>query len=149
MKECTRCGQRKVLHDFQIRKASKDGLSASCKKCLSLYDRQRAKLPHRVEMREQYAKTEAGRASTAAAKKRFAERNEVQQKARTALGNAVRDGKIKKPEVCEACLEPGMLHGHHHDYSKPLSVVWLCPPCHAKAHVYLRLVEQRENEDAA
>lgn len=49
------------------------------------------------------------------------------------------------PFVCEQC---GAMRGersqkgkrvricaHHEDYSKPLSVVWLCCSCHAKTHV--------------
>lgn len=52
--------------------------------------------------------------------------------ARNAIANALRDKKIfKKP--CEGC---GVLsvEAHHHDYSKPLDVHWLCRPCHMRAH---------------
>lgn len=42
---------------------------------------------------------------------------------------------VKGP--CEKC---GRLdtEGHHEDYSQPLVVVWLCPPCHRRRHVWLR-----------
>ena len=60
MKTCTRCGKEKGLSAFQIRKASNDGLTASCKKCLSDYEKTRANLPHRVKARELYSKSKNG-----------------------------------------------------------------------------------------
>ncbi len=53
------------------------------------------------------------------------------------LNRAVDTGKIKRPESCEKCggKSPDRnLDGHHRDYSKPLSVQWLCRACHMKAH---------------
>lgn len=55
-------------------------------------------------------------------------------RARDALNGAIRRGRIKKPSRCEECGAHRKLHGHHHDYSKPLDVEWLCPPCHARRH---------------
>ena len=52
--------------------------------------------------------------------------------ARTALGNAVRDGLVRKMP-CEKCGNPKS-DGHHEDYSKPLDVVWLCRKHHLEYH---------------
>lgn len=48
MKVCSRCHQQKEERDFQIRRASRDGLTAACRACLAEYDKERAGLPHRV-----------------------------------------------------------------------------------------------------
>lgn len=55
-------------------------------------------------------------------------------KANFAVNNAVAQGKLIKPSVCECCGESGRIHGHHADYSKPLQVNWLCKKCHAAIH---------------
>jgi hypothetical protein len=54
--------------------------------------------------------------------------------ARNAINKAIMSGKITKPEVCEACGDRGLTHGHHDDYSKKLEVRWLCAPCHGEVH---------------
>lgn len=55
-------------------------------------------------------------------------RNPEKYKARTAIGNAVRDGRIIRLP-CEMCGSKKS-HGHHDAYSKPLDVRWLCHKCH-------------------
>lgn len=98
------------------------------------YDRARSNLPHRVKARREYAQTEAVREARRRASKKYVERNPQKRAAHIALGNAIREGKLKKPERCEECGSAGIIHGHHDDYGKPLDVRWLCPPCHTKWH---------------
>jgi len=48
---------------------------------------------------------------------------------------AVKNGHIAKPDKCSACgVGDVQIEGHHFDYDKPLDVIWLCRPCHKKAH---------------
>jgi hypothetical protein len=54
--------------------------------------------------------------------------------ARYKIMYAVRCKRIIVPEQCEHCGTKTKLHGHHPDYSKPLEVIWVCPPCHGKIH---------------
>ena len=65
---------------------------------------------------------------------KWVSQNQEKRAAHILLGNAVKSGKISKPEVCNTCGRKGRLEGHHEDYSKPLDVVWLCRSCHVKLH---------------
>ena len=61
------------------------------------------------------------------------ERWPKKEKARKLCHSAVRSGAlIKKP--CEVCGTEEDIHGHHDDYSKPLSVRWLCRKHHREVH---------------
>lgn len=55
-------------------------------------------------------------------------------KARTQLGYAIRNGNLTRPNFCEKCGKQTTPQGHHHDYSKPLEVQWLCQQCHSFEH---------------
>ena len=135
MKKCSRCSEEKELGEFQIRSASNDGLTAACKSCLCEYDRRRASLPHRIELRMGYSKTEAGIEAHAKAKAKWSARNTIKRAANVMLGNALRDGKIVKDNECSACGGSNCtIHGHHDDYSLPLVVRWLCSKCHTQWH---------------
>ena len=57
--------------------------------------------------------------------------------ARRAVARAVASGKLFKPSTCERCGGTPTrreMHGHHHDYDRPLDVRWLCLSCHAAEH---------------
>lgn len=58
--------------------------------------------------------------------------------ARRALHRAVSTGQVIKPASCSRCDATKNIHGHHHDYSQPLSVIWLCAPCHCAEHRRIR-----------
>jgi hypothetical protein len=150
-KDCMKCSKRKPLSEYYKHSEMKDGRLNKCKECTKKetrenrqrniayykeYDRQRFQNDPRVRARhKRYQSTEAGRKSMSAANKRWEEKNPEKKKAHNKLNNAVRDGKIKKPERCQGCdTKPKRLEGHHKDYTKPLDVMWLCRSCHAKEH---------------
>jgi len=133
MKKCSRCGIVKDESEFHIRKASKDGLTASCKVCLSEYDKLRANNPNRVAARLAYSKTEAGIASGNKAKKKWIASNPNKRKAQQMVNNAIRDGKLFK-EPCCVCGATKNIHAHHDDYLKPLNIRWMCARCHHRWH---------------
>ena len=149
MKACFKCGTEKPLSEFYRHSKMADGHLNKCKDCtksdvtqhrnehidsIRAYDRKRSMEPHRVEVRKEYAKTESGKQAHARAL--FRSRNKFPEKyaARVIFGNALRDGKVKRPNNCSCCGKSCTPHGHHDDYSKPLEVMWLCVPCHAARH---------------
>lgn len=85
------------------------------------YDRERAKSPERRA---------ANRATVIA----WRAANPEKYKAQTALGNAVRAGKIKKKPCQHRGCKETKVHAHHDDYSKPLKVRWLCAKHHHRGH---------------
>ena len=57
-------------------------------------------------------------------------------KARTAVSNAIRDGRLTRPDACCRCGQAGFVEAHHeHGYDRGhmLDVIWLCPHCHKQA----------------
>ncbi|API61064.1 hypothetical protein BSL82_09710 [Tardibacter chloracetimidivorans] len=95
------------------------------------YDRERARRPERVAKRSTYAKA-------------YRYQNPEKRAAHTALGNAVRSGKLKK-QPCAFCGSGERLEAHHHDYNKPLDVTWLCSACHGRFHALEAMATYRED----
>lgn len=56
-------------------------------------------------------------------------------KARQLVQTAVKYGRLIRPSNCSKCSIEGKIQAHHHDYSKPLDVIWLCPLCHGAEHI--------------
>lgn len=98
------------------------------------YDRKRYRdNPHRQESAKRSSESPAGLRSRAASTARLRKENPEKFKARNAVNNAIRDGKISR-KPCHFCQSTENLHAHHEDYDHPLDVVWLCASCHGKLH---------------
>lgn len=147
-KKCTRCGVEKDVSGFQKRSASKDGLTASCRECLSIYDKSRASAPKRVIARKNYMSTDRGREvhraasrryyitnneSAKASSKKWVEENPKKRRVHGLVSYAIRIGHLKKMP-CIICGNRNS-HAHHCDYDKPMDVMWLCSLHHAEWHV--------------
>ena len=140
MKKCTCCGQL-LPHDcFQVRKASKDGLTASCKTCLKERDAKRylREREARIERHKLYVSTDRGRQAHAKAVQRWRANNADRRAAQVILGNAVRDGRVIRWPVCAIPECDKSPEAHHPDYGQPLQVVWLCAAHHKQAHALTR-----------
>lgn len=135
---CGRCGSFFPKEGFYKNTRTAVGIKSECKACHGATNiasrnkdlaresnaahmaRARMKDPEKFRERERLA----------------ARRRPVDEKirARQLLNDAVRSGAMTRPFVCSDCSQPRRVHGHHHDYSKPLHVRWLCARCHAKEH---------------
>ena len=54
--------------------------------------------------------------------------------ANTKVANALRDGKLIRPEICSECAVRCIPDAHHDQYTYPLLVRWLCKQCHIEHH---------------
>jgi hypothetical protein len=110
------------------------------------YERYRYKLPHRKALAKKIGRrwrsmngdrarkiAKAWRDRNKARHLSYRKKDPIKYAARCAVGNAVRDGKLKK-QPCEVCGSTIRIHAHHDDYTKPLEVRWLCPKHHALVH---------------
>ena len=143
-KTCKVCGATDATDEFYA------GISNRCKECHKAavrknradnvdryreYDAHRFQNDPRVKERhKRYLATEAGKESMNKARKKWLDVDPRRRAAHVILNNAVRDGRIERPEACSHCGITGKVEGHHPDYDYPLNVVWLCPKCHDNTH---------------
>lgn len=127
-------------------------------------DRKRQNSPKRLKSQAQYRQSAKGKAAQASRHKkyrhtdygrmkelermkqfrqtvnfkqaieRYRSKYPEKRKAQAALSNAIRKNKIIRPNNCSICQISCIPQGHHCDYSKPLSVIWLCKKCHSDLH---------------
>ena len=142
MKKCSCCNEEKPRDAFQARKASKDGLTSSCKACLKARDAKRypKERERRAELSKRYARSEKGKASHKASVEKWRTLNANRRAAHTILNNALRKGTVCR-HACFVC--GGNAEAHHPDYDRPLDVVWLCSRHHKEAHKLTRGDEVR------
>jgi ribosomal protein S27AE len=142
--KCKKCDQEKPETEFYPRdrtcKVCRRGMVKNNRKQnidhYRAYDAKRFQDDPRVKARHaRYFATDAGKAASDRAAKKFIARNPEKRAAHIKLGNAVRDGRIFKPSTCPKCGATGVrIHGHHEDYSRPLVVEWMCARCHYAEH---------------
>lgn len=134
-KRCFKCGETKSTAGFYRHPQTGDGLLGKCKDCTKrdVNSNYRKTWTDKVAYeRRRWQRPERRRASTASLKRQKA-RNPTKAKARNAVTNAIRDGRLVK-QPCAKCRATKGIQAHHHDYSKALEVEWLCRPCHLNEH---------------
>lgn len=127
-KSCFKCGERKSIDEFYKMRGMSDGHLGKCKECTKKdvkdrYDspESRAKI---LEYEKKRARDPYRRAKALQYQKNRRALSPEKDKARNAVSNAIRDGRlIRLP--CIVCGDEKS-QAHHHDYRKPLDVYWYC-----------------------
>ena len=137
---CRGCGLTKPVAEFYVRK---DGWRYfDCKRCYQAKFRDwRKEYRKRPEVRARkviqdrlYVRSEKGRAlQRRRSKQDYRGPNAYQVKARLAVSHAIREQRLVR-QPCEVLGCGARAQAHHHDYSRPLDVSWLCPPHHRQYH---------------
>jgi hypothetical protein len=130
-KTCFKCGKRKPLAQFYAHNRMAGGRLNKCKTCCKVGEAVR-RLTKRKEIAEYDRKRTqdpARKAYVAKQQRKHRSLNPDKYKARTAVSNALRDGRLKR-KPCAECGTKKRVQAHHHDYKKPLEVTWLCFKCH-------------------
>lgn len=130
-KVCFKCGRKRLLKFFYRHPKMADGHLGKCIDCTkedvgsnyvkarvakSIYEAKRARIPDRKAKQAKYNKDARVR-------------NPEKYKARNAVGNALRDGRLTK-QPCRICGSKVGVQAHHTNYSRPLDVLWECFKCH-------------------
>lgn len=145
-KVCRRCGGRKRVALFRPEsRNTTDGLHSYCQGCEEVQrkrwvrenrDKVRiAAAAWRNSNRERYAElarryNSKNKDKVIASVKAWRLANPEKRKAHGAVERAVRRGELKRPAKCPRCKTAGRIEAHHADYTKPLTVQWLCKKCH-------------------
>ena len=133
-KKCRGCGRRRAVSCFYVHPQMGDGRLNYCKDCVKAKVRAdyASKWAEKREYDRMRNQDPGRRARQRAAAKERERRDPTKARAVSAVTNAVRSGKLVR-QPCETCgATPS--EGHHDDYSKPLSVRWLCFRHHRELH---------------
>lgn len=151
MKVCKKCGIEKPIEDFYVQKGMSDGHLSFCKDCvrdrvhkhrlenlerIRKYDRNRPNAKERIKKEREDIKNNKERYKRYTENKRkWDNKNKHKKNAHAKVKSAVDRGLLIKPNACQICGKTNCeIQGHHHDYSKPLDVIWVCTECHGKLH---------------
>lgn len=143
-KKCFKCGLEKPISEFYKHPQMADGYLNKCKECTKR-DVNNAR-NNRLEYYRLYDRQRYHNNGHRQRTKKYREKNPEKAKAHSIINNAIRDGKLKRPDRCSMCgVMDVPIEAHHSDYSKPLDVIWVCKSCHWEIHRNLNRLERTIN----
>lgn len=154
LKRCPYCLMVKAVSEFSRDRSRPDGLSRNCRECdhrrskqrrlrdgdlLRVRERRRysADPDRQRKAAAEYRRSERGKRLNKLAVQRYRARNAEKYAAHLEVRKALAAGILSKPSCCELAHLAGCsgrLEAHHHDYSRPLDVRWLCVSHHQSRH---------------
>lgn len=132
-KTCTKCKASKSLTEFHKDKSRLDGYRSHCKECYKAYLTGDTGNAARKVTQEAYRATEVGKVAQRRCVAKNAERYPEKIKARQAVSNAIRNGKLPKASTLNCpCKEPAKEYHHYLGYTPEhrFDVIALCIKCH-------------------
>jgi hypothetical protein len=162
LKKCNTCLKIKSIRDFYLQPKGLLGRTGSCKICRKNYQKkyqsqeevkllirearknQKSETPE--EKRKRYEKFKSknpnywkeyykqNREIRLEGNRRFWRRHPERYECYKIYGRALRNKTIIRAENCMMCGLQTKTLGHHHDYRKPLIVIWICHVCHVAIH---------------
>ena len=132
-KVCFKCEMSKPLDDFYPHPRMADGHLNKCKSCTKrdMHDRYGVTRDARRNYERAREATEGRKAWCANQQRLRRQREPEKVRARDAVARAIRAGRLVRLP-CERCSSE-TVEAHHDDYTTPLIVRWLCPPCHRES----------------
>ena len=147
---CGKCDAWQPPEAFHTDRSKTSGRSNICKQCHK--DRRRDGTPEtqtrakerrrqwrrdnpklaKAQRRQHYLKN---RERVIAQTNEYKKRNKERHAAHTLVRLALAQGRLERGTECARCGDDyGPIQAHHHDYTKPLEVEWLCVSCHRNHH---------------
>lgn len=148
-KYCPQCKQFKPLSEFHKKQSNKDGFQTYCKPCRKILAQSETNRAYQKIYQQHYRQTEKGKVAYSkgnkkyrqtekfkAKEKRYRVRYPGKVKAVKAINNAIKGGKLPRPDtlLCHYCPKPAQEYHHWHGYELEhyLDVVPVCIKCHNK-----------------
>lgn len=116
--ECFVCKQKFEKEIRKIKQTEKLNKQHTCsRKCAArISNDKRKKLIHSSDASENT--------------RRDRQKRPEEYKARQLVRQALKSGKLIRPEYCEQCGTPCRAEAHHEDHSRPYMLLWVCEECH-------------------
>jgi len=140
MKKCLNCNSLKELDCFYVHPLMADGHLNKCKECVKKRIKKYLQTEKGKSIERNRNEKRAISGYYTKLCKKMRQKYPEKYKARQAVSNALRNGRLKKLP-CESCSNSNLedIEAHHPNYQRPLDVIWLCKrssqnKCHLKIH---------------